>query len=88
RLYFYGSQQGKTVQVLLEGATGSASEQMVKPEGYSENYVRVNIADLSMPPDAELIRVRLGEPDGEAVRSELLEVITRREELSLLPILQ
>lgn len=83
---FFHSQEGMTVDVLLESGihSGALAD---RREGYSENYVRVSLSADSLPMDAELVRVRLGNIDGDFVVGKLLEVLSYRKELSLLPIL-
>ncbi|MFI5263507.1 MAG: tRNA (N(6)-L-threonylcarbamoyladenosine(37)-C(2))-methylthiotransferase MtaB [Candidatus Kapaibacterium sp.] len=88
RQNFYQGQQGNIVDVLLEHGSQLESEALNTREGYSENYVRVKLSAHSLPVNSELVRVKLGNSDGETVRAECLEVLTYREDLSLLPILQ
>lgn len=76
RRAFYESQLGRKMDVLLEPSG----------EGYSENYVRAKL-DGPVPSDTELVRVRLEKITGDVAQSELLEVLTHREEGVLLPIL-
>lgn len=85
---FYWEQKFSIVTVLLESCTRSESDALTMREGYSENYVRTALEAKSLPSDSELVRVRLGETNGEFVHAELLEVLSYRREISLLPILQ
>jgi threonylcarbamoyladenosine tRNA methylthiotransferase MtaB len=73
---FHTSQCGREVIALLEPSG----------EGYTENYVRVRVNE-QLPHHAELVRVRLGECRGDLMLAEPLEVLARRREELLLPIL-
>ena len=88
RQNFYQSQKGKIVDILLESHEQAESDPLHPREGYSENYVRVQLSDHSLPHNAELVRVELANCDGEAINAKCIEVLTCRADLSLLPILQ
>ncbi len=85
---FYHEQVGTIVNVLLECGKRNDSHLYALREGYSENYVRVALPADSSLSDVELVRVRLTENDVELVHGELIEILSKREGLSLLPILQ
>ncbi len=86
RQKFYSDQSGSVVDILLESGIHT-SDSGNRRTGYSENYVRGALAVDSLPLNAEFVRVSLCETDGEVVNAELLEVLSYRSELSLLPIL-
>ena len=88
RQKFNREREGTIVNVLLESGEHSDSSLSSFREGYSENYVRVGLLADDLPIHAELVRVLLGHTDGEIVHAKLLEVLSIREELALLPILQ
>jgi threonylcarbamoyladenosine tRNA methylthiotransferase MtaB len=77
RSQFYKDQIGTTVNVLIEKGTG---------QGYSENYLRVETADL--PESAEYIRTKISSAEAEVVQGELIEVLYSRKNALVLPILQ
>jgi threonylcarbamoyladenosine tRNA methylthiotransferase MtaB len=76
---FYRSQIGKEGIMLVE----AGSDQQ---EGFTENYVRVRLTH-DAGHDAELVKVCYESFDGELVIAEPIEVLTRREASTLLPIL-
>jgi len=88
RQEFYRKQKGQIVNVLLESGIKTDVQSSGIREGYSENYVRVGIDLNSISQNAELARVQLGEAAGEFVHADLLQTLTYRSDLSLLPILQ
>jgi threonylcarbamoyladenosine tRNA methylthiotransferase MtaB len=85
---FYRTQKGRIVDVLLESGIKTDFSSSGIREGYTENYVRVGFDKEIVSDNAELIRVKLTESEGEFVRAEILETLTHRSDLSLLPILQ
>jgi threonylcarbamoyladenosine tRNA methylthiotransferase MtaB len=76
---FYRRQQGTIVDVLVE--SGSR-------EGYSENYVRVGFDENDISDNAERVRAKLIKSCGEFMSAEIVETLSYRNDLSLLPILQ
>ena len=85
---FFRDQTHSVVEVLLESGMHMDSFSNEMREGYSENYVRVQVMADIVPSGSELVRLRLGESVGEFVRAEFLETLTYRTALTLLPILQ
>ncbi len=86
RQKFYSEQNGSVVNILLESGIHTSETGNMR-SGYSENYVRAALAVSSLPLNAELVKVRLCRTDGEFVIADLLEVLSYRSELLLLPIL-
>ncbi len=76
RRAFYELQVGRDVTLIIE-KTG---------DGYSENYVRTTLPG-GVPLGAELIRARLTAICGDVAQAEPLEILARRREELLLPIL-
>jgi threonylcarbamoyladenosine tRNA methylthiotransferase MtaB len=83
---FYRSQIGKEGTVLVERSPLCGGRNNSR-EGFTENYVRVCLQE-PLSETAELIRVLYIASEIEAVLAKPLEVISHRDELSLLPILQ
>lgn len=85
---FYQSQLGATLTALIEDETSCSNDGPHSVEGFTENYVRVAIPRGSITTDVIAARVLLERLDTEHVLSSVSEVLERRTESILLPILR
>jgi threonylcarbamoyladenosine tRNA methylthiotransferase MtaB len=88
RLAFYRSQLGSVQTALIEDETSCGHDGSLFVEGFTQNYVRVAIARETIPADAISARVLLEQIDGEHVVASVVDVVERRTDSILLPILR
>ncbi|MBS1904554.1 MAG: tRNA (N(6)-L-threonylcarbamoyladenosine(37)-C(2))-methylthiotransferase MtaB [Bacteroidetes bacterium] len=88
RRAFYEHQIGQLRTALIEDETACGRDGSLVAEGFTENYVRVAIARSEIGPDAIAAKVRLDAVGDEQVTASIVEVLERRSEPTLLPILR